>query len=100
MVGCHGSTKNLPTPRALEGLRNSSQPAWTRGWRLGYFARAKIGGQVCAEHTQDRQALELAVGLHCGLVALGDGMGNDFVLSWPHPFLPFQLQFSDLRFGS
>lgn len=55
---------------------------------------------MCAEHTQDRQALELAVGLHCGLVALGDGMGNDFVLSWPHPFLPFQLQFSDLRFGS
>lgn len=62
-------------PYALEGLRNSSQPTWGG-------LEAKTRGLVYTEQIQDR----VDSGVRCGLAAFGDGVGNGFVLSWPHPF--------------
>lgn len=79
-----------PPPYAPEGLRNSSQPTWVGGWKQRVEAwymlsKSRIGWTR----------------VRCGLGAFGDGVGNGFILSWPHPFcLSSSSSFSGLRFES
>lgn len=65
-------------PHVLEGLRNSSQPAWV-GLEGRYFTRANMRGQRGAEQIQGRVASEVC----CGLGAFGEGVGNGFILLAP-----------------
>lgn len=63
----------------------------------GSGAEAKSRGMVYTEQIQDR----VDSGVRCGLGAFGDGVGNGFILSWPHPLcLSSSSSFSGLGFES